>query len=51
MSGVEESYLGVLPATEFLKRVESDTGEIRASLFLGSSGITWGIFIGLFEGM
>jgi hypothetical protein len=34
MSGVEESYLGVLPATEFLKLVESDTGEIRASLFL-----------------
>ena len=33
MSGVEESYLGVLPATEFLKLVESDTGEIRASLF------------------
>lgn len=33
MNGVEEAYLGVLPATEFLKLVQSDTGEIRTSLF------------------
>ena len=33
MQGVEEAYLGVLPATEFLKLVETESGEIRSSLF------------------
>ena len=33
MQDVEEAYLGVLPAKEFLKLVETETGEIRSSLF------------------
>ena len=33
MEGVEEAYLGVLPASEFLKLIQTETGEIRASLF------------------
>jgi hypothetical protein len=33
MAGVEEAYLGVLPGTEFLKLVETQTGEMLSSLF------------------
>jgi len=31
--GVKEAYLGVLPASEFLKIILNDTGEIRTSIF------------------
>jgi len=33
VQGVQEAYLGLLPATEFLKLIVSDTGEIINSLF------------------
>jgi AIPR protein len=33
VQGVQEAYLGLLPATEFLKLIVSDTGEIISSLF------------------
>jgi hypothetical protein len=33
MAGVEEAYLGVVPATEFIKLITDDTGNIRKSLF------------------
>ncbi|MFC6021865.1 AIPR family protein [Plantactinospora solaniradicis] len=33
IEGVSESYLGVVPATEFLKLIEDQSGSIRKSLF------------------
>lgn len=33
LPGVEQAFIGLLPATEFLKLIESPTGEILASLF------------------
>ncbi|MEK9139140.1 MAG: AIPR family protein, partial [Bacteroidota bacterium] len=31
--GVEEAYLGLLPATEFLRLIENDNNEVLTSLF------------------
>lgn len=31
--GVEQAYLGLLPASEFLKIVENDNGEVQTSIF------------------
>ena len=33
LPGVEQAFIGLLPATEFLKMIQSSTGEILASLF------------------
>lgn len=33
VQGVQEAYIGLLPATEFLKLVVGPTGEIRSSIF------------------
>ena len=33
MPGVEQAYLGLLPATEFLRLIENDNQEVLASLF------------------
>jgi hypothetical protein len=33
LPGVEQAFIGLLPATEFLKMIQSSTGEILSSLF------------------